>query len=232
MAEAPTETTIKLSSLVQNDSIYPRDEVDSNHVKRLLDAYESGERFGPLLVARPSLTLLDGYHRFNVYQRTLDADAEVEVAFVDTDNEAEMLRLAAEANSRHGKPFEVQERRHLVLRLKDLGYSPSIIAKSMAMTEGTVTRFTSQVVFTGGGVQKLTPLPIKPAVRHLEGQTLTERQASGYRSLPGAGWPTTVTQLLIGLKSDTLPRNEDTIRRLTELADAIATWMAEVPETV
>lgn len=103
-AAARPISTVPISALLPADS--PRLAGESaEHVRMLAD---SGAKFPPIIVHRPSMRVIDGMHRLRA--TTLRGCATIEVQFVDDGEGPELFVLAVAANIAHGLPLTSADR--------------------------------------------------------------------------------------------------------------------------
>src|SRR5688572_5167258 len=95
---------IKISDLVLDFNLYPRNDVSSVNVTSLIDAIEMGDPIPPPVVDKSSKRVIDGFHRVNAYKRL--AHQEIEVTFREYKNEKDMFADAVRLNRAHGRAFD------------------------------------------------------------------------------------------------------------------------------
>jgi len=94
---------IKLSEIIIDDTIYPRNDIDPETIARYREALEAGATLPPLVVM-PDGRLLDGRHRYEAYK--LIGVEEVEVIVEEPDDPD---ARAVELNLRHGRALTREE---------------------------------------------------------------------------------------------------------------------------
>ena len=62
-------TTIAISKIVLDETIYSRNGVAEVHIKKLISALRTGVKLPPLIIEARSFRLIDGWHRCEVYKR-------------------------------------------------------------------------------------------------------------------------------------------------------------------
>jgi ParB-like nuclease domain len=130
-AERIVATKVKLDLLASADS--PRRAGESvAHVRRLAD---SQERLPPILVHRPTMRVIDGMHRLKA--AVLRGQEEIEVRYVDGD-EASAFVLAVRANTTHGLPLTLADRKAAAARIMDL--YPEWSDRMIAMVTGLAAK--------------------------------------------------------------------------------------------
>lgn len=97
--------TVKASDLVKDPAVYPREQVSQANVLDIARALKLGRMLPPPIVDKNSLTILDGYHRVDAYQKQLGDDIEIEVEVEDHPDKQSMLLRSIELNVTHGQKF-------------------------------------------------------------------------------------------------------------------------------
>ncbi|WP_370068633.1 ParB N-terminal domain-containing protein [Mycobacterium sp. MAA66] len=120
-------TNVDIAALVREGS--PRSEgEDPAHIQRLV---ESEWPLPPILVHRPTMRVLDGFHRVEAAIRK--QMTEIDAIFVDgTDDEA--FIASVEANVQHGLPLSLGDRRAAAARI--LQTSPTLSDRGIARSTG------------------------------------------------------------------------------------------------
>jgi ParB-like chromosome segregation protein Spo0J len=102
--------TVRISRLRVTDSPRLRG-TDAGHVRALV---ESASVLPPIVVHRPSMSVIDGAHRLSVAVQC--GVQEIEARFFDGDDD-EAFVLAVEANVTHGLPLSLADRKAAATRL-------------------------------------------------------------------------------------------------------------------
>jgi len=122
---------IKLSEIIIDDTIYPRNDIDPETVARYRETLEAGATLPPLVVM-PDGKLLDGRHRYEAYRQ-----AGMEGVEVIIEEPEDPDARAVELNLRHGRPLTKEELRQAARRW--YGKKPvTEIAKTLGVTRQTV----------------------------------------------------------------------------------------------
>lgn len=111
--------------------------VDQGHVKVLVD---SGEATQSGLVVDDKFNLVDGNHRLEAAKTLNQPHLKVDIYRYRSDSDR--LKHAISLNARHGRPYTRQERKDLALRLFEAEMSIAEIARSVAVTERSVRKWT------------------------------------------------------------------------------------------
>jgi len=111
---------ILLVDILQDRTVWPRDEYDFEALGRYKESFEN---LPPIRVDRKTRVLLDGYHRVRIYQEL--GLSEIPVEYEDCPPDRFLIR-ALELNL-HGTPIPLEQRDRILIKLskKDfLMFSP------------------------------------------------------------------------------------------------------------
>ncbi len=99
MKSNKTIVKIAIADLVEDMTIYPRQHIDDEHVRRLATALRAGETLPPLVAGKASPhRVTDGFHRKRAHHRVFGPTAHVEVELRDYVSDADMPPTEAENN--------------------------------------------------------------------------------------------------------------------------------------
>jgi hypothetical protein len=99
----PELRTIRLSKIVFDEDIYPRDEVDPALVQQYADDLSQIEAARRFISVAADMKLVDGRHRWLGYRKHHDGgDPEIQVFVYPATTPHQQLLLAAKLNSDHG----------------------------------------------------------------------------------------------------------------------------------
>jgi hypothetical protein len=199
-------TTIALTELVFDATIYPRANVDEMHVKHMEDAMEGGITLPPIIVERRSKRIVDGTHRYHAaLHRGLK---HITCTFKDYQTEADLFRESVMLNTGIGlklggddqlKVIQVSER----LDLKEIDVA-AMLRTSISHLRVIRNRFAT-VEEAIKGVKESRKVPLKGSVRHLSGERITKQQATAIASAPGQSYLLSIRQLISAIENDLLP---------------------------
>jgi hypothetical protein len=175
-------TELPLERLKLDWNLYPRHEVDSQHVTRLIEALHAGSQLPPMIADRQTKRIVDGFHRYRAYQRLLEPGQKVAVEMRNYRSEAALFEEAMRVNARHGIPFDPIDQVHCYLRGQELGLSLESLADAMAVP---ATKLQSIVLRRLGESAKGDKVILKPALTHLQGKPLTRPQVAVNDRLTG-----------------------------------------------
>ncbi len=109
----PVFETVRLDSIVYDEELQVRNELDREAVEAYASEYLSGNDLPPLKLARAKgvLVLVDGWHRVEALKSLSRDTARAEI--VECDDRKEMHWIAAESNLREGLPLNGSEIRNV-----------------------------------------------------------------------------------------------------------------------
>jgi ParB-like nuclease domain len=199
---------VPLSQLVYDEQIYPRQDVNEQHVRTLQQAIEGGHDLPPIVVDKASNRIIDGVHRWQATTR-LGRD-QILVEFRSYNSEAELFKDAVLLNSASKLPLDSYDKLKVIeigtsLGLKELDLS-AVLRTSVQHLRSLKPRFAT-VEEAQDGVQALRRVALKAPVRHLRDKQITASQAAAIRGgyVPGQSYLLTVRQLITALELDLLP---------------------------
>ncbi len=134
---------MKASELILDFTLYPRTRIDADCVHFMVQAREGGAKFPPVVVDKASNRVVDGFHRITMYKR-INAAHPVEVVEREYESDAEMFADAVRLNANHGRNLSVHDRKHCLLRSKELGLTVDKLASALSMTVEAVGELRSE----------------------------------------------------------------------------------------
>lgn len=171
----------KLTDLVFDFELYPRNDISQSHVTALCNAIERGDELPPIIVERKSMRVVDGFHRGKAYKRLKIENVEVEARAYKSD--ADLYADAVRRNIGHGRAFDPFDRRRAVLRLQEFGFQRAEISEIIRIPAAKLGAIVQQTATRSGRIVILK----HGLIRELQGRTLTKGQAlandqwSGYQ---------------------------------------------------
>ena len=220
----PDVETVPAASLLEDLALYPRTSIDGSHVADLARALRAGVVLPPVVADRATRRLADGWHRRRAAIRVHGAEAPIAVRFRDYADEAALFADAVELNSHHGRKLDRQDQVRVAVLGERLGMDPARIGAILHLEPARVLELRARVIFELG---EDVPVPIKPVVEHLMGQTLTAEQMQAMKSFSGNRVSQQTTQLLRVVEAGLIDLTDERLcRRLHQLAQAI---LAAVP---
>lgn len=212
-------STIAMSQLVLDYTTYPRSQVSSNRVAQYCEAMRAGAKFPVLVVERKSKRIVDGFHRFLAYKKTLEPESEIEVELRDYRSEVDFRLDTYRLNSGHGQALTPFDRARASLELKKLGASMRAIAAALGVRVETLRAVGEGRVATTSGGEETT---LKRTIRHMAGHEISEQQEEANKKLSGANPIYLLDQVLLLLETDLFDlENKNVMERLVKLKKAL-----------
>lgn len=212
---------IKVAEIVLDFSLYPRIDVDEQHVRYIVGALEAKQEMPPVVVDAKSLRCVDGFHRTRAYLRLYGGDHQVSAEAKHYGSDSEMLLDAIRFNASHGRMITSADRAHCIIQCEKLKLEPVMIASALNMTTEKYTELrVGRIGKVGKSGQRLVAL--KQTIQHMAGRTLTPQQAETNKHLGGMNPGFYANQLIMLIESDLIDTsNEELMERLKKLASLI-----------
>lgn len=215
---------VKAAALVEDLSFYPRNQLDDQYVRELADALLAGVTLPPLVVERGSGRIIDGFHRRRAALRAFDADAEVAVIERLYADEQTLWLEVMRLNAHHGRRLSRYDMARCLLRSKELGLDPEVVAQTLQVTVARLADIEARKVAFGPDA---TPVPIMRTAEHLAGSTLSEGQMAAVRRATGMPVLVYVNQVINAIEGDLLDNDNEKLRaRLVILHERLSAWLA------
>jgi len=218
------EKTKKMAvgSLIVDFSIYPRSDVDSQHITYMQEAEDSGVKLPPIIIERKSKRVVDGVHRTKMYQRKYGDEHLIEVIEKDYANEAYLFLDAVRCNASHGRTLTRHDRTHCILLSEKLKVPQDELASALSMKVEKIGKLRVERVGELRVGKTFTPIPLKRTISHMHGRKLTKRQSEANDRLSGMNQSFYVNQLITLIDSGLLDmNNENLMERLKVLYQAL-----------
>jgi transcriptional regulator with XRE-family HTH domain len=139
------DSTIPLSSVVLDLSIYPRAEWSARTVERYSDALAAGETLPPIIVEADTLRLLDGLHRLKA--RTALGETVVEVERHQIPRGIPAKLYAASLSARHGDRMTGEDLKAVAREVFtiDPDASQAQVGRMLGVSQNTISRWCSDI---------------------------------------------------------------------------------------
>jgi len=130
--------TIKISELEYDKTLYPRIKINHNTVIKYYGAMRMGNKFPPILVGDYSNKkfIIDGWHRLEAYKKLRKSHIDVIIKKFNT--ERNVFIEAVKSNSKHGKPYDEQDEKKIILKLKKMSVEPVDISNIISIPKTSV----------------------------------------------------------------------------------------------
>lgn len=194
----------KLETLIRDYNFYPRTEVSSTHVSQMILAIQAGDTLPPIQADKKTKRIIDGFHRYEAYQRLRWEDAPVD--WINCKDDQHFYALAVEANASHGRPFSPFDRAKIRTRAEELGFTIDRVSQILRMP---IESLAVQKEAKFGKDSKGNPVPLKRTIMWKAGQTLTARQIKTNEKLGGMNAAYYANQLSELLEADLINWGED-----------------------
>lgn len=138
-------TDVALSSIVFDESIYPRSEWSQATVDRYAEALRADEVFPPIVLESGTNRLLDGMHRARAH-RQAERDL-IAAEFHDIPAGVPAKLYAASLSARNGDRIAVEDMRQIAREIATANpdFSVVIIAKHLGVTRKTVSKYVGDI---------------------------------------------------------------------------------------
>lgn len=134
-----------ISTVVVDESVYPRSRVKESTVRRYADALAADETLPPILLERGTRILVDGRHRLEAH--LLLGLADIETVEGDCPPGYTLKLWAASLSSRHGEPLDDEDAKALARELYEQGgeVTAAAVAKALGRPRQTVDGWVSDL---------------------------------------------------------------------------------------
>ena len=123
-------------------NLFVRTGLNENHAYFLAELMENGIKLPPIKVTRDGV-IIDGRHRYEAHG--LNLKKEIEVEYVDVENEIELISQAYKANMGGSLPPSPQDTEHTIMLLLERGENRKHIAELLGLPLGMARRFVGEV---------------------------------------------------------------------------------------
>lgn len=215
--------THKVAELVFDFDIYPRSDVDSQHVSYIVAAIEAGQEMPPIVICSKTRRIVDGFHRCKAYLRHYGPEHPVECVAKRYVNEAALFADCVRYNAAHGRRLSTHDRAHCLIVADRIGLEVEELASALHMTIEAVGEIRADRVGTlrvakGNG----QPVALKRTIEHMAGRSLTVEQAKANERLSGMRQSFYVNQVVTLIESKLLNTDDaELMERLAHLGTLI-----------
>lgn len=207
---------ILASELVEDFDLYPRKDVDSQHVANMVEYLKAGGGLPPIIACRKTKRIADGFHRRRAWVRFGGEGVTVPVVFRDYKNDGELFLEAMEFNSGHGRRLATFDQVRCATMAAKLKLKPAQVASALRLTTERVEMLLNTRTATGtlNSQQKGSPreqIPIKRTISHMAGENLNKGQQEANQKLSGMSPLFYVNQLLLLLENGLMPEDDENL---------------------
>jgi hypothetical protein len=222
-------------STIRNDpELYPRLNMDQDHVERIAEAIRIGAKLPPIVVTKGDKRfLIDGYHRLAAHRKVHGDGVAIQAVQKALDTPAARLLEAIKLNAAHGRPLSQEDRVRCVAVATKLDISESAMATALNVTAVTANELKSfvqrQQRKEAYDQQTADFSPREPRRPEADGDADYEpfridygprTQGIGKLESPSET-AVYVNRLIIAFANGTIPRDPTTCRQLRNLAEYI-----------
>jgi ParB-like nuclease family protein len=234
-----TATALPINEVIYDPDIQQRaNKVDPIHLRRLVDALETGAMFPPIVIDKASRRIVDGIHRYHAVKKYAEEHPEIfnvavtilceEKVFAD-DNE--MFKYVLEANSKHGMPWAPIDKQRIALEAERRGISLTQVSELIRTPLAILQKVSATAIIRPGPVgepPRKEPLKntLPKAVREAwAGKELNPAQAELNRRMGGMRINYFTDLLILYLEADcwadTPPEGKVRLRELHRLLSEV-----------
>lgn len=218
---------VKASELVEDFALYPRNGVFDGHVYDLAQAIRGGAAMPPVVADLKSKRITDGFHRRRAHVKVSGDDAEIDVQLVDYENEAAMFRDTIARNISHGRRLSTADIARCASLAEKFRISRDKLADMLNVTRERLKEITVSRFATG---PKGNRVIVRRPMAHLaqSGKPLTQEQEDAAPKIGGQTAIYHARQLILLLKTDSLPEDDKLTTALIELRELLESVTAPV----
>lgn len=210
---------IKISRLVLDFELYPRDRLEPYNVNQMAEALRAGLELPPITVDRRSKRVVDGFHRVEAYRKVYGARSKIPAELKDYKDDAEMFVDAVRLNANHGRQLSPYDRARCIAKAEALKLEPKIIASALNMTLERIGEMKAQRFAT----YKMEPQVLKRTTAFLAGKELSDDEAQYNIKAGGMHQTFYINQVIAMLEADTVnwenQRVSNALKKLCDLLD-------------
>jgi len=200
---------IAIGKLIFDYGLYPRSDVDRQHIANMSAALDAGVEFPPVIIDKKSKRIVDGFHRGKMYQQKYDDNYKIEVIEKSYGSEKEILLDAIRLNANHGQTLSKHDRVRCILLSEKLKIDKMEVASALSMTVEKVKQLRVERVGELKVGRTIQSVPLKRTIRHMSGRRLTKRQSEVNEHISGMDQKFYVNQLIMLIESGLLNRNDE-----------------------
>lgn len=201
---------LKISDLKQDYTLYPRQYINSYHVKEFVEALESGAKFPPIIVEAKTLRIVDGFHRVEAYRKHWGDTAEIEADVKEYAGDIEFYSEVISINSKHGQGLTEYDKANAIVKAESLGMTIDTIAPLLQMTIEKIGELRQERYAT----YQMQSVTLKGSIKHLAGTELDDNQMNYVRHAGGRQQTFYINQIIAMIESDSVDWNNEKVMNL------------------
>ncbi len=172
---------VKVGDLIFDPKLLEIRPINLFFTNRYRQAMRTGAQFPPIIVEAETNRIISGNHRVSAYLGEYGDDHMVEAIMETFQDEAAVIRMFAEENSRHGSPLSSISQKAIVHALLSYGDTPETIASALNMPVKKIQMLGELQVLVIGKGKKSEYKPIKHGLEHLSGQKMNAKLYDQHR---------------------------------------------------
>lgn len=170
---------VKLMDLIIDPALKVR-EIDTYLQARYSEAFKAGAEFPPLVIDSKN-RIICGLHRYSMYRVNCEPDYDILCDITPLKNDADLIMLALEDNSRHGQQLKTIEKQTAVIRLiKKYKVDPEKVSQILGVRVSRVEEWAGMMVVVREPKGGSHAEPVKKDFKVLA-ENKTEVKESDYR---------------------------------------------------
>jgi ParB-like chromosome segregation protein Spo0J len=207
---------------VEDFALYPREKIDEHHVREIADAIRAGSVMPPLVAEQGTGRIVDGWHRRRAHKLVHGDQAEVPAILKVYADDTEALKDAVRYNAAHGRRLSSGDRTRAANMLHEAGVDDRTIGYVLLVPESKVVQIRVRVAPVADEAEAVT---LKAPVRHLQGVTLTQEQATAARRAPGVQYVLILQQVIDAAEQELFEPTEPLVTLVQRAHTALGTWL-------
>jgi hypothetical protein len=220
---------VEVAKLILDFTLYPRCQVDSQHVSYMCESLKAGVELPPVVIDEASFRVIDGFHRVTAVKRFSGDTGKVTVIFKKYSSEQEMFSDAMRYNASHGRSLTQYDRSHCIIRAEELNIDEETLAKCLNVTVdkiGELRRTRIGELKTSTKAKKNARfkrqiIPLKRTIEHMAGLELTQSQVNANEKLGGMNQQFYINQLISLIENDLLNMSDERLMKRLEVLSGL-----------
>jgi hypothetical protein len=194
-----------------------RDDIDKSHVGRLAEALKVGDALPPIVAQEGTLMVVDGFHRIKAHERVFGKESKIEVELWSYKDNVEFFLHAMRLNATHGKNLSTYDKAHCMVIAERLQIKSELVSRVLSITPTTA----KAIMENRADTRAAAPIPLRHGLQHLRTRVLSKEQATVVRKLDGKPVMYHADQLIKTMENGLMPeitvKLSEKLGRLREL---------------
>lgn len=211
---------IKISKVVFDYKLYPRQRLNSYHVDEIVEALKAGVHMPPIIVEKSSYRVVDGWHRIEAFRRLWGKDAQIDAELKEYASEAEVFQDSIRLNASHGQALSAMDEAHCLAKAQDFKLEQAVVATLLNIT----TERAEELVSNRLAISADGPIVLKGSTAFMAGRRLTQEQVDYNRKAGGLHPTFYINQVASMIESDSVNWEDERVvnglKKLSELLKA------------